>query len=59
MENELEEEKSSDDSIINNKSAFNPPRSRDKILDQNIDSLNSLNFFNFQKAAENNLAKLE
>ena len=59
MESELEEEKSSDDSIINNKSACNPPRSRGKILDQNIDSLNSLNFFNLQKAAESNLAKLE
>ena len=39
-ENESEEEKSSDNSIIKNKSAFNPPRNRDKILDQNIDSLN-------------------
>ena len=29
-ENESEEEKSADDSIIKNKSAFNPPRNRDK-----------------------------
>ena len=29
-ENESEEEKSSDDSIIKNKSAFNPPRNRIK-----------------------------
>ena len=35
-ENEWEEEKFSDDSIIKNKSAFNPSRSRDEILDQNI-----------------------
>ena len=48
-ENESEEEKSSDDSIIKNKPAFNPLRNRDKILDQNIDSLNSLNFPNLQK----------
>ena len=58
-ENESEEEKSSDDSIIKNKSAFNPPRNRDKILDQNIDSLNSLNFPNLQKAPKSNLSKLE
>ena len=41
---ESQEEKSSDDSIIKNKSVINPPRNRDKILIQNIDSLNSLNF---------------
>ena len=58
-ENESEENKSSDDSILKNKSAFNPPRNRDKILDQNIDSLNSLNFRNFQKAPKSNLSKLE
>ena len=58
-ENESEEEKSSDDSIIKNKSALNPPRNRDKILDQNIDSLNSLNFPNLQKAPKSNLSKLE
>ena len=48
-ENESEEEKPSDDSIIKNKSTFNTPRNRDKILDQNIDSLNSLNFPIFKK----------
>ena len=58
-ENELEEEKSSDDSIIKNKSAFNPPRNRDKILGQNIDSLNSSNFPDLQKAPKSNLSKLE
>ena len=58
-ENESEENKSSDDSILKNKSAFNPPRNRDKILDQNIDSLNSLNFRNLQKAPKSNLSKLE
>ena len=43
-----------------NKSAFNPPRNRDKkISDQNIDSLNSLNFPDFQKAPKSNLSKLE
>ena len=57
--NESEENKSSDDSILKNKSAFNPPRNRDKILDQNIDSLNSLNFRNLQKAPKSNLSKLE
>ena len=51
-ENESEEEKSSDDSIIKNKSAFKPPRNRDKILDQNIDSLNSLNFPDLQKSTK-------
>ena len=58
-ENESEEEKSSDDSIIKNKSTFNPPRNRDKILDQNIDSLNSLNFPDLQKAPKSNLSKVE
>ena len=58
-ENESEEGESSDDSIIKNKSSFNPPRNRDKILDQNIDSLNSLNFPNLQKASKSNLSKLE
>ena len=58
-ENESEEGESSDDSIIKNKSSFNPPRNRDKILDQNIDSLNSLNFPNLQKAPKSNLSKLE
>ena len=58
-ENESEEEKSSDDSIIKDKSAFNPPRNRDKILDQNIDSLNSLNFPDLQKSPKSNLSKLE
>ena len=58
-ENESEEEKSSNDSIIKNKSAFNPPRNRDKILDQNIDSLNSLNFPDLQKALKSNLSKFE
>ena len=41
-EEKSDEEKSSDDSIIKNKSAFDPPRNRGKIVDQNIDSLNSL-----------------
>ena len=58
-ENESEEEKSSDDSIIKHKSAFNPPRNRDKILDQNIDSLNSLNFPDLEKAPKSNLSKLQ
>ena len=58
-ENESEEGESSDDSIIKNKSSFNPPRNRDKILDQNIDSLNSLNFPNLQKAPKINLSELE
>ena len=58
-ENESDEGESSDDSIIKNKSSFNPPRNRDKILDQNIDSLNSLNFPNLQKAPKSNLSKLE
>ena len=57
--NELEEEKSSDDSITKNKSAFNPPKKRDEILGQNIDSLNSLNFPDLQKASKSNLSKLE
>ena len=58
--NESEENKSSDDSILKNKSAFNPPTNRDKILDQNIDSLiNGLNFRNLQKAPKSNLSKLE
>ena len=58
-EKESEEEKSSDDSIIKNKSVFNPPRNRDKVLDQNIDSINSLNFPNMQKAPKSNLSELE
>ena len=58
-ENESEEEKSSDDSIIKHKSAFNPLRNRDEILDQNISSLNSLEFPNLQKAPKSNLSKLE
>ena len=58
-ENDSEEGESSDDSIIKNKSSFNPPRNRDKILDQNIDSLNSLNFPSLQKALKSNLSKLE
>ena len=58
-ENGSEEEKSSDDSVIKNKSAFNTPRNRDKILDQNIDSLNSLNFPDLQKAPKSNLSKLK
>ena len=31
-----EEKKSSDDFIIKNQSAFNPPRNRDKVLDQTL-----------------------
>ena len=58
-ENDSEEGESSDDSIIKNKSSFNPPGNRDKILDQNIDSLNSLNFPSLQKAPKSNLSKLE
>ena len=58
-EKESEEEKFSDDSIIKNKSAFNPPRNRDKILDQNIDSRDILNFPDMQKAPKSNLSKLE
>ena len=56
---ESEEEKSSDDSIIKNKLALNPPRNRDKILDQTIDSLNSFNFPDMQKAPKSNLSKFE
>ena len=40
-------------------SVFNPPRNTDKILDQNLDSLNSLNFPDLQKAPKSNLSKLE
>ena len=58
-EKESEEEKFSNDSVIKNKSAFNPPRNRDKGLDQNIDSLNRLNFPDMQKAPKSNLSKLE
>ena len=58
-ENESEEEKSSDDSIIKNKLVFNPLRNRDEILDQNIDSLDSVNFPNLQKPPKSNLSKLE
>ena len=58
-ENDSEEGESSDDSIIKNKSSFNPPRNRDKILDQNIDCLNSLNFPSLQIALKSNLSKLE
>ena len=54
-----EEEKSSDDFIIKNKLAFNPPRNKDKLLDQNIDSLNNLNFPDMQKAPKSNLSKLK
>ena len=38
---------------------LNPPRNRDKILDQNIDSLNSLNIPDLQKALKSNFSKLE
>ena len=51
-EDESEEEESSDDSIIKTKSAFSSPRNRDKILDQSIDSINSLNFPNLQKSTK-------
>ena len=51
-EDESEEEESSDDSIIKTKSAFSSPRNRDKILDQSIDSVNSLNFPNLQKSTK-------
>ena len=50
---------SSDDSIINTKSAFNPPRDRDRLLDQNTASLNSLNFPYLQKAPKSNFSKLQ
>ena len=58
-ENQSEEEKSSDDSIIKSKSAFKPPRNRDKILDQNTDLLNSLNIPDLQKAPKCNFLKLD
>ena len=58
-ENQSEEEKSSDDSIIKSKSAFKPPRNRDKILDQNTDLLNSLNITDLQKAPKCNFLKLD
>ena len=45
-----EEEKFYDDSIRYEKSSFNPPRNKDKTVGQNIDSLNSLNFPDLQKA---------
>ena len=58
-EKESEEEKSSDDSIIKNISEFYPPRNKDNLLDQNIDSLISLNFPDMHKAPKSNLSKLE
>ena len=41
--------------MIKNKLAFNPPRNKDKILDQTTDSLNSLNFADMEKARKSNL----
>ena len=59
-ENESQEERSPDGSIKkNNKSAFIPQRNRDRILDQNIDSINSLNFADLQKAPKYNHSKIE
>ena len=58
-ENESQEERSPDDSIKKNKSAFIPQRNRDRILDQNIDSINSLNFADLQKAPKYNHSKIE
>ena len=51
---ESEEDKFSNDSIIKNKSALNPPRNRDKMLDQKI-LLIVWTFLNCKKAPENNL----
>ena len=55
----MQEEKSSDSSITKNKLAFNSPRNRDKILDQNIVSIkivqNSSNFPDLQKTPKSNL----
>ena len=47
---ESKEEKPSGDSIIKKKSVFNPPINRDKTLNRNIDSFNSLNFPDFVKS---------
>lgn len=58
-ENESQEERSPDDSIKKNKSAFIPQRNRDRILDQNIDSINILNFADLQKALKYNHSKIE
>ena len=58
-ENESQEERSPDDSIKKNKSAFIPQRNRDRILDQNIDSINSLNFADLEKAPKYNHSKIE
>ena len=58
-ENESQEERSPDGSIKKNKSAFIPQRNRDRILDQNIDSINSLNFADLQKAPKYNHSKIE
>ena len=58
-ENESQEERSPDDSIKKNKSAFIPQRNRDRILDQNIDSINILNFADLQKAPKYNHSKIE
>ena len=58
-ENESQEERSPDEKIKKNKSAFIPQRNRDRILDQNIDSINILNFADLQKAPKYNHSKIE
>ena len=58
-EKKSEEQKSSDDSIIKNKSAFNPPTNKDKILEEKTDTVNSLNFTGMQKSLKSNHSKLE
>ena len=54
-----EDEKFSDDSPTRNTSASNPPRNRDEISDQNIDSLNIFNFPNLEKGPKSNISKLK
>ena len=58
MPKKLEGEKSSDDSIMKNKSAFNLLKNRPGILDQGIDSPHSLTFSYLQRAPNQNLSKL-
>ena len=58
-ENESEDKKSSDDSIMKNKPTLNLPRTRDKVLHQNINSLNGLNFPDLHKAPKSNFSKLK
>ena len=56
--NKTKGKKSSDDSIMKNKPAFNPLKNRAEILDQGIDSPNSLTFPDLQRAPNHNLSEL-